>query len=103
VKNNGWSEDFILRSVLGLNAEGLFEGSCIEGKKLDADDYDITREEEFTMPLANPPIPRHAELYLGNISSHINFTLLVSMNITHIVTVHESLKPLYPKVCTSLL
>lgn len=37
------------------------------------------------------------ELFLGNISSHINFNQLRKMRITHILVVHEHLKPLYPK------
>lgn len=39
--------------------------------------------------------PRSRELFLGSISAHINITQLRNMNITHILVVHESLKPLY--------
>eukprot|EP01117_Protostelium_nocturnum_P006239 TRINITY_DN2252_c0_g1_i1.p1 TRINITY_DN2252_c0_g1~~TRINITY_DN2252_c0_g1_i1.p1 ORF type:complete len:326 (-),score=61.22 TRINITY_DN2252_c0_g1_i1:36-1013(-) len=37
------------------------------------------------------------KLYLGNINAAFNLTELRAMGITHIVTAHNSLKPLYPK------
>jgi hypothetical protein len=38
---------------------------------------------------------RNRELFLGSISAHINIHQLKNMGITHILVVHESLKPLY--------
>jgi len=37
------------------------------------------------------------KLYLGNINAAFNLKELKAMGITHIITAHNSLKPLYPK------
>jgi len=96
VQKNGWTDDFIMRQILGLNLEGNFEANCMEIKKLESVDFD-PETEEAVASFDQSIRPISGELFLGNISSHINFKLLKEMNVTHILIAHESLKPLYPK------
>jgi len=92
VKTRGWTEEYVMRQVLGLNSEGLFEANCMDITLLEQENYDINNEDP--LPTVTP---KEREVFLGNISSHINYGLLSHMKVTHIVIVHESLKPLYPK------
>ena len=80
----------------------MFEASCMELSKIEVDgfnpDDELPDSVEHNSGNTINITPYKNELFLGSISSHINLNLLKSMNVTHIITVHESLKPLYPTV-----